>query len=587
MRRLLAVVGSLLIAGAVVFGFWNFLPVLFPPVSGILPSELTRIDGDLVSGRLLQAKTELLGFKANSSARDWLSILKRAVAVSSQTGDWNLTLTLAQRAVAQFPGNQSLTAVRVWSALKSGEPQKALQWGTGLQGTSWENFWLEAQVESQNWKKASTADTWYQLREDFSSPETVPLDFYTHVLSQDSDPSLIKDAVLSALSQNRLELAKKYLANLSLQQLHEQPFDQLQALLAYDEGAWGQAGTWLQVLSSSQNRLSKLLLANIFLKLGNTNSARVVLDNILESGVRPLPSSIYWDRVYLALQNKNISLAAKILAEAKNDGAFSGENAREGELLDWQVRFQLGDTQKVLAEMNKVILAAKDSGDTEFSTETELLRMQLWSRFFSLPRLWSLFHEFPAFAPLVERLCWNLVQNGEWDRSERVLDEYLQKAPDAPLWWVWYYRGLAAAHEKKFSQSWDDFQQIDRFKRDSYFHFNLGLVCLLASQDDVKTKKSDWLEKAGREFSEALDNLTPPRDLKFQSKILFYRAKASLALMPMLVPNLAAPAHDQAMQDLKTATTLDPDNLDAAFLLREYSSQPGGFNDRAQNKRSD
>jgi tetratricopeptide (TPR) repeat protein len=587
MRRLLAVVGSLILAGAVGFAFWNFFPVLFPPVSGIVPSELTRIDGDLVSGRLLQAKHELGVFMVNSSARDWLSVLKRAVSVSRQTGDWNLTLTLAQRAVAQYPGNQSLIAVQVWSALKSGQPQKALQWGTALVGTSWENFWLEAKVESQGGKQAPAKDTWYQLREDFAAPETVPLDFYSNILSQNSDPSLVKDAVLSALSQNRLELAKKYLTNLSLQQLHEDPFDQLQALLAYDEGAWGQAGTWLQVLSSSQNRLSKLLLANIFLKLGNTNAGLVVLDNILENGVRPLPSSIYWDRAYLALQEKNISLAAKILTEAKKDGAFSGESAQEGKLLDWQVRFEMGDTQTVLSEMNEVILAAKDSGDTEFSTETELLRMQLWPRFFSMARLWSLFHEFPTFAPLVERLSWNLVQQGEWDRSERVLDEYAQRAPEAPLWWVWYYRALTAAHRKDFSEAWDDFQKIDRFKRDSYYHFNLGLVSLLASQDDSKTKSSDWLEKSGREFSEALDNLLPPRDLKFQSKILFYRAKTSLALLPMLVPNLAAPAHDQAMQDLKTATTLDPDNLDAAFLLREYSAQPGGFNDRTQNKRTD
>ncbi len=563
-----------LVLGALAGGGILFWSVFFPSSPPQIYHDLPRVDQDLVTGRYAQAKADLSRIpQQNLSSIGWLSLLKRAVTIAEKSGDWAFAQKLTQSAFKQFPGNLNFRALLVWEALQQGKATLALQEAHELKGSAWNALWLQASVEAQHYpdQPASSRVEAY-LASILENPVTAPLPVLQSLMPL-GEVSWNTDLVLAALSQVRLDVAVAALRSLNDQIPQSPLLKSLSVLVTADQHHWDQALAEDRKTTPLSDRLSMLLRAEILLHLHQDQKAQKIYDALV-AHKKDLPEAVYVNLVGLALRRHDLPAAVKWIAEAQQNQRWNSQAPLE-KLLAWQVAFAQGKTQQVGQEMDRVLEEAKDEGDSLFSTQVELLRMSLWPETFSLPRLWSLFHEFPSFAPLAERLVWELMNQGAWHDARRVGDEWKAHSPDEPDWWYRYDIALIASHENHFSEAWETLAKISRSERDGYYYYNRGLIALLAAQKVNPSQKDTWLRKAGESFSSALNQSADLGDSAFTADILYHRAEASLALLPDLDTNLSRAVYGTAVQDLQTAVVLNPQNWEAGYLYRITTAKKG------------
>ncbi len=564
----------LLVLGALAGGGILFWSVFFPSSPPQIYHDLPRVDQDLETGHFAQAKADLSRIpQQNLSSMGWLSLLKRAVILAEKSGDWPFAQKLTQNALQQFSGNLNFRALLVWEALQQGKAALALQKANELKGTAWNALWLQASVEAHHYAQQppSTRVEDY-LAVVLENPVTAPIPVLQSLMPL-GEVSWNTDLVLAALSQVRLDVAVAALRSLNDQIPQSPLLKSLRILVTADQHHWDQALTEDHKSTPLSDRLSMLLRAEILLHLHQDQKAQR-LYTTLAAQEKHLPEAVYINLVGLALRKHDIVAAAQWIAKAQQQQRWNSQAPLE-QLLAWQVAFAQGKTQQVGQEMDHVLEEAKENGDSLFSTQVELLRMSLWPETFSLPRLWSLFHEFPSFAPLAERLAWELMKQGSWHEARRVADEWKTHTPDEPDWWYRYDRALIASHENRFDEAWENLAKISRSERDGFYYYNRGLISLLAAQKVNPSQKDTWLRKAGESFSSALNQSADLGDSAFTADILYHRAEASLALLPDLDTDLSRAVYGTAVQDLQTAVVLDHQNWEAGYLYRITTAKKG------------
>ncbi|NNM54226.1 MAG: hypothetical protein HKM05_05835 [Spirochaetales bacterium] len=564
----------LLVLGALAGGGILFWSVFFPSSPPQIYHDLPRVDQDLVTGRFAQAKADLLRIpRENLSSMGWLSLLKRALTIAEKSGDWAFAQKLTQGAFKQFPGNLNFRAILVWEDLQQGKGSQALEKASELKGSAWNDLWLQASVEAQHYpEQPASIRVEDYLAGVLENPLTAPLNVLQSLMPL-GEVSWNTDLVLAALSQVRLDVAVAALRSLSDQIPQSPLLKSLSVLVTADQHHWDQALTEDRKNTPLSDRLSLLLRAEILLHLHQDQKAQKIYDT-LAVHAKNLPEAVYVNLVGLALRNHDLPGAEQWIAEAQQQQRWNSQAPIE-KLLAWQVAFAQGKTQQVAQEMDRVLEEAKNEGDSLFSTQVELLRMSLWPATFSLPRLWSLFHEFPSFAPLAERLAWELMKQGRWHDARRVGDEWKVHSPDEPDWWYRYDCALIDSHENRFAEAWENLAKISRSERDGYYYYNRGLISLLAAQKVNPGQKDTWLRKAGESFSSALNQSADLGDSAFTADILYHRAEASLALLPSLDTDLARAVYGTAVQDLQTAVVLSPQNWEAGYLYRITTAKKG------------
>ncbi len=565
----LVLILATLAGGAVLF--WT---VFFPSSPPRLYHDLPRVDQDIQTGQFAQAESDLSRIPQSSlTSTGWLSLLKRAHLIAEKTGDWNYSRQLSQKALHLFPGNLNFRALLVWEDLQHGNATQALTEAQQLKGTSWHKLWLQASVEAQEFpEKPSSESVETYLSSLLQEPTSASLPVLQSLLPL-GEQSWNTDLLIAALSQVRLDVAVEALRSLNDQIPQSPLLKSLSVLVSADQQHWDQALTQDRQNEPLSDQLSLLLRAEILLHLHQEQAAQQIYDTLLAKN-HNLPEAVYLNLVGLALQKKDIPQAVRLIAQAKATQHWHTQAPLE-KLLTWQVEFAQGNTEAVNQAMQAVLEEAKANGDTLFSTQVELLRMSLWPLTFSLPRLWSLFHEFPGFAPLAERLVWELMKEGDWQQALRVTEEWKTQSPEKPDWWYHYDRALIASHQNHFSESWESFSRISRSERDAYYYYNRGLVALLAAQKEAVSQKDEWLRKAGESFSSALNLSSELENSAFTADILYHRAEASLALMPDLDSDLSKSVYGTAVQDLQTAVVLNPQNWEAGYLYRIVTVKKG------------
>jgi hypothetical protein len=564
LRKFLVLTGFLLVAGALGTGLWAAWPILFPPVPSGWLSTLSKADAALLQGRLDLARSALTPVPKGLPVGAWLQWEKRVQAVASQTGAWTWAAQNAAAARNQYPGNPDLSAYYVWTLLQDHRaPEASAVAEKVLKGTSWDSLATQARVEAAG---LASAD-WSDLKSILAQPSAASLEAYTRLVALDPDPGLRKNALLAALSQGRLDQARDHLGALTPAQRDQPPFDRLQGLMAYDQGEWTRAAALLKALAPARPD-TLMVLADVYLHLGDADQARIVYDQMLADHPETLSPALAVNRATLALDEGDAGKALELLGKVVPEG----QGADQVKLLTLEARFRLGESEAVRSALDALVTKGNES---PLALDAELLKGRLFPDWSSVPRLWSLIHRHPLSQPLAERLAWSLVQTQDWAGAHRVLDLHeaaLKKAGTEVPWWVWELRALLFAVEDRLPEASAAFEAVPPSWRDATFYADWALVSLVQAQQADPGAKKPLLDNALERLTRALDQLPPSASapaLVRRSLWLTRRSEVETSLVPYQNPAQRGALRSAAAEDLRQAVQLDPDNLRASFLLRQ------------------
>jgi hypothetical protein len=566
MRKFLVLSGCVLLVAALGAGAWWAWPILFPSLPSGWLSTLAKADAALVQNRPDLARKALDPPPKALPVSGWLQWEKRVNAVALQTQAWPWAAQTAAAAQAQYPGNADLTAYLVWTLLQSRQPAQAVVWADKvLAGTSWDSLRTQAKIEAQG----MAGGDWSEFRQTLSEPSSAAFSLYQRLASLDRQPEIRKNALLSALAEGRLDDARDHLGVLTPAQRDLPPFDRLQGLMAYDAGDWNRAAALLKSLGHSQPE-TLLVLADVYLHLGDKDQARIIYDQLLADRPETIPQALGVNRATLALEQNDPGAALELLKKvaAQNPSDPDGKTR----LLVLEARFRLGEVDAVRTELDKL---ADEGKESTVGLEAELLKGRLFPEWSSVPRLWSLLHRHPEFPPLAERLAWLLLVSQDYAGAHRVLDLHeaaLAKAGQPSEWWSHWLRALLFAAEDRLDEASAAFDSVPAAWRDSTFYADWSLTSLVRAQQSDPEKRKPLLDDALERLSRALDLLPPgtdPSALHRRSLWLTRRGELQTSLLPLTNPAQRGALRAAAAEDLRQAVQLDPDNFRASFLLRQ------------------
>ncbi len=576
MRNFLRVVRWLILAGALAVGGWWAWPLVFPTQPPGFLSRLAKADSALQQGRPEAARKALEPWPEGISAGQWAQWEKRIHSLAVLTKDWKWAESGARKALEQFPGNPDLGAFLTWVLLKSGRPAEGLTIAEKtLLGTAWEPLLVQARVENGLFKSGVTSDGWATLSVALASPEGGSPELYEKILGLAPEALLKKNALLEALSVGRVDMARKYLDSLTENQRNQPPFDRLQAYMAYDQEDWLRSAALLRNLGASDGSTYQVL-ADVYLHLQEFEQARIIYDQMLADATDPkaIPASLYLNRATIALIQKDPGTALALLNRALLSSGQDTTGINQIRLLLLEARQALGEDAEVRLQLDKVLGNGEESA---FQLEAELLKYRLFPQMLSLPRLWSLMHRHPDYPPLVERLVWLLIQQKDFSGAQRALDLFQAKLDRSkePPWWSLHYQSLLLALQNQFAGSILALEKIPAQWRDTSYYTNLALVQTVRSRQVEEESKTVLLNGALESDTKALDLVSAGKgseELSLRSRLLAHRGLVTWSLVPYQKPSSRKKWKELALEDLRKAVQLDPENLRAAFLLRQAAS---------------
>ncbi|HTH12883.1 MAG TPA: tetratricopeptide repeat protein [Spirochaetia bacterium] len=569
MRKFLVLTGFLLVVGVLGAGLWAAWPILFPPVPSGWLSTLSKADAALLQNRPDLARAALTPVPKGLPVGAWLQWEKRVQAVAQKTGNWTWAAQNAAAARAQYPGNTDLTAYLVWTLVQDHRASEASTLADKvLKGTGWDSLATQARVEAAD----LASGDWSGLRATLAEPTATSLAAYGRLVTLDDEPGLRKNALLAALSQGRLDQARDHLSALTPAQRDQPPFDRLQGLMAYDQGDWTRAAALLKSLAQARPD-TLMVLADVYLHLGDGDQARIVYDQMLADHPDNLVPALAVNRATLALDQGDPAKAMELLTKVSSDGP----GVDQVKLLTLEARFRLGESDAVKTALDGLV---EKGNESPLALDAELLKGRLFPDWNSVPRLWSLVHRHPVSQPLVERLAWSLVQTQDFAGAHRALDLHLaalKKAGVEVPWWVSELRALLFAVEDRLPEASEAFDTVPAAWRDATFYADWALVALTQAQQADPQAKKPLLDASLERLTRGLDLLPPSSEaqaLVRRSLWLTRRAEVETSLLPYQNPGPRGTLRSAAAEDLRQAVQLDPDNLRASFLLRQAQASP-------------
>lgn len=569
MRKFLVWTGALLFLAVLGLSTWWAWPILFPSLPSAWLSTLAKADAALLQNRPDLARAALAETPSSLPVSGWLQWEKRVNAVATETQAWPWASSIAAVAQAQYPGNPELTAYLVWTLLKAGKPREASAVAAKvLPGTRWRGLAVQAAVESED----LTGGDWSELSRTLSVPSEGSFRLYQRLTALDPEPLLRKNALVTALSLGRLDDARAHLGVLTPEQRDQPPFDRLQGLVAYDQGDWARAATLLKALTPRRPE-TLMVLADVFLHLGDHEQARLIYDQMLADDPEQVSEALLVNRATLALEMGEPGKVVQLLTRVPE--ATTSAQGDRTRLLLLEARFQLGESSSVLGALDDILDAEAES---PLALEAELLKGRLFPEWTSKPRLSSLLHRHPTYSPLAERLAWILLVEQDYQGALRVLDVHeaaLRSQGEEVPWWCRILRAVVLTTEGRWDEASASFERVPPAWRDATFFANWSLVSYARSQQAPVEARKPLLDGALENLTKALEMLgsgTSTEDLRRRSLWLTRKGELEVALVPLQIPARRGTLRSAAAEDFRQAVQLDPENLRASFLLRQVTA---------------
>ena len=355
MGKILGWTGAILFFGVLGSGLWMAWPILFPQSPSGWLSSLSKADAALIQNRMDLARKVLDKPEPNLSVTGWLQWEKRVQEICMKSADWSWAAKIAKQGQTAFPGNPDLTAYYVWTLLRTNVPSEALVYANRvLKGTRWDSLVTQAAVQAEG---LATGD-WSDLKSVMAQPSEKSFLYYNRMTTFDNEPALRKNALLSALYLGRLEDARTNLDVLTPTQRETPPFDRLEGLMAYDQGDWGRAAALLKNLSTGRPS-NLLVLADVYLHLGDKDQARMIYDQLLADKIDPVPLALAVNRSTLAIEESDPGKALGLLQKVQGrETEAGGDKVR---LLTLEARFLLGENDAVAAALDRSVQSGDES----------------------------------------------------------------------------------------------------------------------------------------------------------------------------------------------------------------------------------
>lgn len=516
-------------------------------------AALTRADARRAEGEL-EAAVEALeeGALFARTARQWLSLVKRAYRISEATGDYTRTASLAARGARTADNDLDLLSVAVHAALRAEDPAQALALMEDAPNTTR----LDA-LRAEALLSAGTAPT--ERRGQFDvlaalSRRTPPKDF-SQAFDRTADPRFAVNEALRLAEEGDTAGALGALEERDLVRV----YPVVAAYLAYDledyERYEALLGEMAPERSVSPEHLT--LQADIALLRGQEAEADALYAELREAvpGFSPVQ---YHNAAWLARERAEV--AVELLARgAERFPAHTG-------IARAQVLAAVDGTAAVAADQDAARdLLRRRRTEVGRPVTLDVLEMHLWGRRIGpvsgvVARLWDLVNRYPQRTLPVRYLGWYLVSIGDWPELSVLVDRH----GDAEDGLTGVYQGILAARDGDWTAARELFVTDTGGWESAY---NAGLAAMALG---VPREAHDHFDTALSRLSAGFSAGT---GIVSGARPEGYDADRALILTADGLAYGLRGAYAEAFRRVSEAARLDPDSVRTRYLLTSFAAR--------------
>lgn len=537
-------------------------------------SDTRRTQGDL-SG----AVSALDRAASNAqSAQEWLSVLKRVRELAAQSGDtakgYSLLDAFALRAADQFPGNQSIWAVSVWSELRGDKVEQAASHASRyLLSPRFEPLRLEALFRAG--KAPSTGErSSSQMQVLAGTASSRNPDLFRQAGDLTGDKRFYVDMAL-LLAGKSVTGALQSFDRFGVGRMFPAPA----ALLAFDAGDFEAARSYIGLMPASEALGTEMVLlqADMYMAESNFAQAATMYQDILHRHPDVSPVA-YRNLAYLSADSQPSAssnaakggsftlprhLAAPYFIEAEQYLAVGMKRFPDDpELVRSMAALQLmeGSRDQALSTVNGFV--ASHPGDRSLRLY-RILHLEADAPVErTTAQLWNLVNSGSDSDPVGQVLAGRLLVLRDFNGLRALLSRY--KTDPVPQW-VGFFRAVVKAEFQDTATARAGFETIWEKSHLWQAAYDAALTYLADGSVQPAMQQLDAAEQAASSashwggFSKVSGLVPADSDLAW----LEYRRAEVLAA-------LAQP--QQALEVARRASTLDPANSEVAVLVRKLDA---------------
>lgn len=541
---------------------------------GDLLEEFTKVDEYISAKKYAKAGNTITSLiKEVPDRYNCYKLLKRAIQLGDETGNYELFLEVASTSADKYSGNQDLQAFYVMALLKNEEFSKAYEVANlNLSSSEFKPLLAQAVLYNDKSKSKSIVD-YVRGRRDPS--------FYEYLASTLNNRSLLINSALLWAESGEIEKAYNLLKDFDSEDIKE-----CVALLAYDSGRESEALVRLLdlPLSDSIKNYNTLLIADLFYMKENWSRSKYYYESALDSNRENSAPYINLSSIYKLNDNfkeasnnlmngiSHFKNLVKIhindiesLIYSLNEEKDSVEKnitrrlieKRESELENYRKSYRelvlmyysinkdtlTDEAVKVLKEYKSLF---KDD------VRVELLIMKNQNRITSPDifeaKLWKLLNKENDSKDVSEYIVWYLLGIGNYEDAELVLSRSENRYSEEK--WTNYYRGILAGIQGDYNLALKYFESDDLADKDWKILYNKAVVLMAMKK----------YPEALTSFNKSLISLNSNNIVRDKN---IYRSEVKTKIAQVLI-NLND--IDEAIRVLNSAIELNPDNYKSDLL---------------------
>lgn len=525
--------------------FTYYVELVRPNRSAEFRDNLAAVDRMINGGGYSSAISYLKkGSSFAETGLNWMSVIKRAYMLSEKTGDESLFHKYVKKGFDEYPGNEDIRALRVFSLLKQQEYEAASELSVGIGNSYYDNLKVEAALSAE-FASDTIADPFSYLLDLLKESEDPSI--FRRVGEITGNDKLLFDAAVLYMKSGEIKSAYNLASGITGAWVNDEAI----GMIAIDAGQFNHALSRLlnqnqiDLRNHNERWAVQLILGDLLQLEGNLNDSAQYYRRSLE-----INSSGSWQ------QYANYSRLLKAQGRFRQSmttlqDAIDVFPDREKELVVSMVVNQFDRNRSTTERYLKSFLDRHPDDPEANLLVIEHFPIQTTPEKYGA-RIWELYNKNPSNRAIAEFLIWYLLGVGDIEGTTLVLDRFDRDSGRS--YWTVFYRALSLSMNKGFNEAETLLSESIGMKQTWYAYYNLAVIQLFLGK-----------------FSPALNNLQEAEVLLAKSDLEKTRYLASIKTK-YAVAYIGLRELDNARVSLSEALRLDSNNLEAALLTREIQN---------------